>query len=119
MLAASLSGFAQVQEHPRAAIYPAAGSVGRSNEAQQALILDGPVRQRSMHPSIETASRYAQNPAHRGSVVFGMMGMKEGGKRKLFIPAHLAYGERQIGDKIPANSDLTFEVDMLEVLTRD
>ncbi|MGI2257961.1 FKBP-type peptidyl-prolyl cis-trans isomerase [Shewanella sp. GXUN23E] len=49
----------------------------------------------------------------------GMMGMKVGGKRKLFIPAHLAYGERQIGDKIPANSDLTFEVDMLEVLTRD
>ncbi|MCF1427923.1 MAG: FKBP-type peptidyl-prolyl cis-trans isomerase [Shewanella sp.] len=49
----------------------------------------------------------------------GMMGMKVGSKRKLFIPAHLAYGERQIGDKIPVNSDLTFEVEMLEVLTRD
>lgn len=49
----------------------------------------------------------------------GMMGMKVGGKRKLFIPSHLAYGERQMGDKIPANSDLTFEVEMLEVLTRD
>ncbi len=49
----------------------------------------------------------------------GMMGMKVGGKRKLFVPAHLAYGERQIGDKIPANSDLTFEIELLEVLTRD
>lgn len=49
----------------------------------------------------------------------GLMGMKVGGKRKLEVPAHLAYGERQIGSMIPANSALSFEIELLEVLTRD
>ncbi|UTH76420.1 FKBP-type peptidyl-prolyl cis-trans isomerase [Chromobacterium sp. IIBBL 290-4] len=49
----------------------------------------------------------------------GMMGMKVGGKRKLWVPAHLAYGERQIGERIPAHSNLVFEIELLEVLTRD
>lgn len=49
----------------------------------------------------------------------GMMGMKVGGKRKLWVPAHLAYGERQIGDRIPPNSNLVFEIELLEVLTRE
>ncbi|AAQ58381.1 FKBP-type peptidyl-prolyl cis-trans isomerase [Chromobacterium violaceum] len=49
----------------------------------------------------------------------GMMGMRVGGKRRLWVPAHLAYGERQIGDRIPANSNLVFEIELLEVLTRD
>ncbi|EPJ51449.1 MAG: peptidyl-prolyl cis-trans isomerase FkbP [Osedax symbiont Rs2] len=49
----------------------------------------------------------------------GIMGMKVGGKRKLQVPAALAYGERKMGSKIPANSDLSFEIELLEVLTRD
>lgn len=49
----------------------------------------------------------------------GLVGMKVGGKRKLFVPEHLAYGEREIGDIIPAFSDLNFEIELLEVLTRD
>ncbi len=48
----------------------------------------------------------------------GLMGMRVGGKRRLWVPAHLAYGERQVG-KIPPNSDLSFEIELLEVLTRD
>ncbi|WP_332874037.1 FKBP-type peptidyl-prolyl cis-trans isomerase [Pseudomonas putida] len=48
----------------------------------------------------------------------GLMGMRVGGKRKLQVPAHLGYGERSVG-KIPPNSDLTFEIELLEVLTRD
>ncbi|VEB40569.1 FK506-binding protein [Chromobacterium violaceum] len=48
-----------------------------------------------------------------------MMGMRVGGKRRLWVPARLAYGERQIGDRIPANANLVFEIELLEVLTRD
>lgn len=48
----------------------------------------------------------------------GLMGMQVGGKRKLQVPAHLGYGERSMG-AIPPNSDLTFEIELLEVLTRD
>ncbi|MCX7872400.1 MAG: FKBP-type peptidyl-prolyl cis-trans isomerase [Verrucomicrobiae bacterium] len=42
--------------------------------------------------------------------------MKEGDKWKLFIPAKLAYGERGAGQKIPPNSVLVFEIELLEVL---
>ena len=49
----------------------------------------------------------------------GVMGMKVGGKRTLNIPAHLGYGERQIGQFIKPNSNLIFQIELLEVLTRD
>ncbi len=49
----------------------------------------------------------------------GLMGMKVGGKRKLFVPAHLAYGECQVGAHIKPNSNLHFEIELLEVMTRD
>ncbi|CAH0228995.1 FK506-binding protein [Pseudomonas sp. Bi70] len=48
----------------------------------------------------------------------GIIGMQVGGKRRLFVPAHLAYGERSMG-AIPAHSNLNFEIELLEVLTRD
>lgn len=48
----------------------------------------------------------------------GLMGMQVGGKRKLLVPAHLGYGERTMG-KIPPNSNLVFEIELLEVLTRE
>lgn len=49
----------------------------------------------------------------------GVIGMKVGGKRKLFVPSHLAYGERQIGQMIKPHSNLLFTIELLEVHTRD
>lgn len=49
----------------------------------------------------------------------GLMGMKEGGKRTLHVPAHLAYGERQIGKFIKPNSNLIFHVELIEVRPRE
>lgn len=49
----------------------------------------------------------------------GLMGMREGGKRTLKVPAHLAYGERQVGPHIKPNSNLIFHVELIEVRPRD
>jgi len=46
------------------------------------------------------------------------MGMQVGGKRKLLMPANLAYGECTMG-MITPNSSLTSEIELLEVLARD
>lgn len=42
--------------------------------------------------------------------------MKEGEKWKLTIPAELAYGARSPSPKIPANSALVFEVELVKIL---
>ena len=41
--------------------------------------------------------------------------MPTGSKWKLFVPSNLAYGEQGAGDKIPPNSPLIFEVELLEI----
>jgi folate-dependent tRNA-U54 methylase TrmFO/GidA len=46
----------------------------------------------------------------------GMVGMKEGGTRRLFVPWKLGYGERGMGSMIPAKADLVFEIDFVKAL---
>jgi FKBP-type peptidyl-prolyl cis-trans isomerase len=45
----------------------------------------------------------------------GVSGMKVGGRRQLRIPAKLGYGERGAGSSIPPNSDLIFDVALIDV----
>jgi FKBP-type peptidyl-prolyl cis-trans isomerase FklB len=41
--------------------------------------------------------------------------MQEGDKWELYIPPELAYGDKQAGGRIPANSALIFEVELISV----
>ena len=53
-----------------------------------------------------------------GSVIkgwdIGVAGMQAGGERRITIPADLAYGMKGVAG-IPANSELTFDLKLLEV----
>ena len=45
----------------------------------------------------------------------GVNGMQVGGSRTIIIPSSMGYGSRGAGDVIPPNSDLIFEVELVEI----
>ncbi|HMM96327.1 FKBP-type peptidyl-prolyl cis-trans isomerase [Phycicoccus sp.] len=45
----------------------------------------------------------------------GIVGMRVGGRRKLTIPAHKAYGDRGAGGVIKPGESLVFVVDLMDV----
>mmetsp|Transcript_4824 Transcript_4824/g.8670 ORF Transcript_4824/g.8670 Transcript_4824/m.8670 type:complete len:194 (-) Transcript_4824:597-1178(-) len=45
----------------------------------------------------------------------GILSMKKGGRRKLFVPSKLGYGKRGAAPEIPPNADLHFTVKLKEI----
>lgn len=46
----------------------------------------------------------------------GIVGMREGGLRRVTVPPELGYGERGAGERVPPNAVLVFEIELLEVV---
>lgn len=46
----------------------------------------------------------------------GLVGMKEGGKRRLVVPPELGYGRSGAGGVIPPNATLIFEIELVSVV---
>ncbi len=63
------------------------------------------------------------NPALGGGVIPGMTEalktLSKGAKAKLYIPSGQAYGPQAGGPDMPANSNLIFDVEILDVLNKD
>lgn len=45
----------------------------------------------------------------------GLIGMRSGGQRKLFLPPALAYGEEGVPGLVPPNAPLVFLIELIEV----
>ena len=45
----------------------------------------------------------------------GVPGMKVGGMRRLIIPSEMAYGSARAASNIPPNSDLVFDIELVEI----
>lgn len=45
----------------------------------------------------------------------GVPGMKVGGMRRLIIPSDMAYGSARAASNIPPNSDLVFDIELIDI----
>ncbi len=82
------------------------------------MLLDGSKFDSNVDPAFGHVQPFTF-PLGGGQVIqgwdMGLVGMKVGEKRTLTIPSNLAYGSRAMGTKIPANSALVFEVELLKI----
>jgi peptidylprolyl isomerase len=76
------------------------------------LASDGTKFDSSLDRSEPFTFQLAVNPVIQGWV-YGFQGMHVGGKRRLFIPYQLAYGERGRPPVIQPKSDLIFDVELV------
>lgn len=77
-----------------------------------ALVSDGTIFQSSL--DIGQPATFGLNQVIQGWTD-GVPGMKIGGKRRLIIPAAMAYGASSPSDSIPPNSDLVFDIDLVTI----
>ena len=72
-------------------------------------------------PKFGHAQPFKVDMAQVGSVIMGwtdgLKQMKKGSKGKFFIPSSLAYGKNGSGDKIKANENLEFDIEVTDVIT--
>ena len=45
----------------------------------------------------------------------GVPGMKVGGMRRLIVPSDMAYGSARAASNIPPNSDLVFDIELVDI----
>jgi FKBP-type peptidyl-prolyl cis-trans isomerase FkpA len=77
-------------------------------------------RGRQFDSSLDAGREPLEFPLGAGRVIKGwdqgVAGMKVGGKRTLISPSELAYGKKGVGGgAIPPDSDLIFDVELLDV----
>lgn len=79
------------------------------------------INYKGMLPDGKVFDQAKQVPMALNEVVPGfskaLVQMQRGGKYMVEIPSSLAYGAKAVGD-IPANTDLTFEIDLLDFKSR-
>ena len=94
---------------------------GRAAESNKSLKVHytGKLPSGEVFDTSHTRNRAFEFTLGKGQVIdgweIGIRGMKVGGKRVLTIPPHLAYGSRGVGNTIPPNTILTFEIELLWV----
>ena len=105
------SGLRMIEEKDGNGVQPAVGQTVVAH--YEGYLEDGTIFDSSISRGIPF-----EFPVGQGRVIKGwdeaFLSMKVGGKRALIIPPQLGYGSRDMG-KIPPNSILIFDVELLEI----
>jgi FKBP-type peptidyl-prolyl cis-trans isomerase FkpA len=105
---------------------PGTGDVIDSGKAitvdYRGMTLDGKEFDSSYDASGKSVKPFTFVVGQRGSIEGwsdGLVMFKKGGKGRLFIPSFLAYGSRGAGNDIKPNTPIMFDIDIVDVLTKD